>query len=134
MKHLLLAISLVLAMVSSAAALQLQETAKMTIKDAQFYLRPFKGNNAMAKAAAGVCYGSLYTLRKQNGTPVADIFSVCGVASSRVKGQAEFSGGIGIMPFSIMGLQTTIMYDPIDGEMVWGLGFSLTGIMDQLLK
>ena len=67
---LLMAIISIIVLAGEAKALEIRETPKLTIRDAQFYLRPFKGTNKTAGAGAGVCYGSLYTLYRKSGTPV----------------------------------------------------------------
>ena len=104
------------------------------ISDIQVYGKSFE--NSDAKAGAGLCYGPIWSA-EYGKRWIADFVSVCGLGmvnttDSNDKGQTD--GVVGLEIVNLMGLQGVILFDPVKGEVGYGVGISITGLGKQLLK
>ncbi len=100
------------------------------VKDVMGYLQDF---HTKGGARAGVGLSTALVSATYKGTWVADLMSVCGVGTASASGQTDYSAGIGVCT-NIKGLQTGILYDPIQGRPVWIIGISLLGTINQLMS
>jgi len=110
--------------------------------DSQMYFQSFKGSS-QSYAASGACFGPVRQL-SHNGQWIADFLSLCTHGNVQLKADgeqnSEVSLSFGPQLFNWWGLQVGVEYNPLvkvdnlKDRFVWGVGFSITGAIKQLMK
>ena len=113
---------------SPVQAIELWEAQSVKVTDIQMYLNE-RGSDA--RLGTGFAYGPLYHIM-QGGREIGTVFSVCGFVSASPSGDDQFGGGIGVCPISILGLNTSITYNPLTAKPTYGIGISVLELIRKM--
>jgi len=90
-------------------------------------------NDGDSMAATGLCSGTLVKVMN-DGEMVGSLFSPCALGGLTYSGDAESALLIGASIINVMGLHFSVFRDTTNTDWTYGIGISLSGLGNQLVK